>query len=166
MNIRTFLPALLFLLMPLFLTAQDSSFERYCNNRYSFCINYPPQVFTEMHLASNGDGIILSNKKEDIIVRANGNYNVMEWSVEDELRSFLEVMDRRSAGSVKEVRRKIQSNSFEILLESNGVYLYKRVILSQNHFVSFSIELNRLGITSSYTLEQLLQMVSLDLGNS
>lgn len=151
---------------PSFLLAQDSSSDRYCNNRYSFCVNYPSQIFTEMHLASNGDGIILHTKKEDIIVRANGNYNVMNWTIEEELENFLQIMNERSAGSMKQLRKEVNNGSFEILLESGGALLYKRCILSQDHFISFSIELNRLGITSSYTINQLLELLRLDLGDS
>ena len=84
---RLLINILIISLFPIFLSSSiaeitDES-ERYCNERFNYCLEYPSDYFLAPIGASNGDGILLTTKDNKVRVRVAGSYNVMDWSIKD-----------------------------------------------------------------------------------
>jgi hypothetical protein len=76
---------------------EDTAWSTYCNSRYGYCIDYPPQLFLVQPEAPAGDGCIFLDKKGNEVLRVFGrnnsdpdlhHYTVAEQLKEDTL-SFL-----------------------------------------------------------------------------
>lgn len=121
--------------------------ERYCNTRFSFCIEYPGTTLTQKHISENNDGMAVMSADGDIQLRVYGYFNVMGWSVTEEYKDFLEVT-RSNNGEVKELESNLRDNQFDVLLQAGKRLHYERTVLKGNHFVSMTLEVNRRGARS------------------
>lgn len=61
------------------------SYKSYCNSRFGFCVNYPA-TFGMGPAPTNNDGREFSDR-DGFFMIASGNYNVLENSLTDEMRS-------------------------------------------------------------------------------
>lgn len=122
--------------------------EKYCNTRFSFCVEYPATALTQKHISENNDGVALMSADGDVQLRVYGYFNVMGWSVTEEYKDFLEVTRSNNGGEVKELESGFRDNQFDVLLQVGKKLHYERTILKGNHFVSMTLEVNRRGTRS------------------
>lgn len=107
----------------------------YCNNRFSFCVEYP----LELHLAQdrpiNGDGILLEAEDGAVQVVIAGSHNVMDWAPEKIYSFEKEAFEEAHQGIARELRYQAEANGFQAILSAgadmeairmwgkNGVYV-------------------------------------------
>jgi hypothetical protein len=122
--------------------------EKYCNTRFSFCVEYPGIVLTQKHISENNDGVAVMSADGDVQLRVYGYFNVMGWSVTEEYKDFLEVTRSNNGGEVKELESGFKEHQFDVLLQVGKKLHYERTALKGNHFVSMTLEVNRRGARS------------------
>lgn len=69
--------------------------KEYCNERFGFCVTYPGGYFSERIYADNGDGLTLFAAERTIEVDITGAYNVMNWSVQDIVDDYFEIIQAK-----------------------------------------------------------------------
>lgn len=68
---------------------------QYCNDRFSYCLTYPDEYFTQVMSSDNGDGIMLTNEEGTVKVSVTGAYNVMNWTVEEINDIYFESLENK-----------------------------------------------------------------------
>lgn len=99
----------------------DYTYNKYENPRYGFSIEYP-SFLTEMKESQNGDGIVLQNKENTIVVILSGVNNALHKTSRELYESYL----NNTRGVVDKKRI---DNSFMIAAENgnNSYYIYEVV---------------------------------------
>ncbi|MEG2018077.1 MAG: hypothetical protein RR844_04080 [Clostridium sp.] len=99
----------------------DYTYNKYENPRYGFSIEYP-SFLTEMKESQNGDGIILQNKENTVVVILSGVNNALHKTSRELYEGYL----NNTRGVVYKKRI---DNSFMIAAENgnNSYYIYEVV---------------------------------------
>lgn len=72
-----------------------SGTERYCNERFEFCVEYPNSIFTETLYSDNGDGVILTTEKDQLQMTISGMYNPEDRSTEEVMDEIVSDLDHK-----------------------------------------------------------------------
>lgn len=72
-----------------------SGTERYCNERFEFCVEYPNGIFTETLYSDNGDGVILTTKNDQLQMTISGMHNPEDRSTEEVMDEILSELDHK-----------------------------------------------------------------------
>ena len=155
--------SLLFLWAGLSSWAPAVSPDKYCNNRYGFCIEYPGDLFTKKFISENNDGVVLTSTDGNAQVRASGYYNVMDWGVEDEYNDFKEVVRASNKTRIQEVSVTFEGDQFECTLLVGEKVHYQKTVQKGDHFITLSIVTNVKGKENpAHAIENLKEVVRLE----
>ena len=112
--------------------------SQYCNQRFSFCMEYPADIFSKIFEADNGDGVHIFSENEDMYVEAFGAYNVMEWTPED-IYFFLDGNLKGDYVIVKELSHNIQNDYYEAVYRVDDELRYYKSLMLDNSYATLVI---------------------------
>ncbi|RMF25861.1 MAG: hypothetical protein D6765_09820 [Bacteroidetes bacterium] len=141
---------------------QAQPVDRYCNERFRFCLEFPTEEFPYSLLADNGDGVTLLNPALDYDLKVVGSYNVLDWSVEELLAFHLEGFAERNP-SYEIVHQAISEHTYELALLQNGKLFYQRVYWYPDWYLTLTLSLPQ---DSAEYLDHLLQGLHLEASDS
>jgi|GEM_PF-1350474 len=118
-------------------------YDQYCNGRFNFCIDYPPQLMDIQPESENGDGCIFKNKKSEECLRVYGRYNAdvegNAVTIAEQFKTDLASKNTsRSGGNSSVSYQKLGHDFFVISGMENGKIYYQKTIL-KNDFFAYAI---------------------------
>ncbi len=115
---------LLLLLLPIAGRAQPQ--EKYCNNRFGFCLLYPEGFFDRVDPSDNADGLRFFADEQGIEVSVSGSNNVLQWTPE-EIGELEKEVVMEDYGQVESATEKRGDNFFEYRFEVDGAQHLHRI---------------------------------------
>ena len=117
----------------------EISFDKYCNARYSYCIDYPKAVIFPQPESQNGDGRVFKNKKAEEVLRVFGRNNsdpdFGHISLEQQYNDDLQGVDEENGNNDRVITyQKLGKTFFVISGYNKGKIFYQKTILKDGAF--------------------------------
>lgn len=117
----------------------DLSFDRYCNARYGYCIDYPKGVIYPQPESYNGDGRVFKNKQGQEILRVFGRNNsdpdFGNISLKQQFNDDLHGVDEENGNNDRVITyQKLGKTFFVISGYNKGRVFYQKTILKDDAF--------------------------------
>ncbi|MBR9921230.1 MAG: hypothetical protein GYB31_10360 [Bacteroidetes bacterium] len=131
---------LIILCMPFIYSSAKSAEEArsYCNDRFGFCVEYPENLFTQVFIPDNGDGVLLQSEDGKYKVQASGSYNLMDWEIEDIYYFTFEDFSRESSG-VKNLDSVFTETEYEATFLVDDQLRYYHTFLFADSYITLTI---------------------------
>ena len=115
------------------------SFDRYCNARFGYCIEYPKGIAIPQPQPTNGDGRIFRNPQGQEVLRVYGRNNTdpdfgnisLEQQFSHDIR---DVKEEKEVPTSRITYQKLGKNFFVISGYSPGKLFYQKTILKDGVF--------------------------------
>ena len=124
--------------------------EVYCNDRFSFCLQYPSTVLSQSAASANGDGVVLYTDNEQLMVNVSGIHNLLNTSIEDEYNLFLEHL-KNEKPLFEIYSSNLEKDQFTILAASQDEASFYKTVATGEYFISLSIFTKDLTVEQSKT---------------
>jgi hypothetical protein len=106
----------------------DDKLSRYCNARFSYCLNYPTTLMYQGEESANGDGLVFTNTAGAEVLRVFGRLNQdangNTISLEKQFRTEL----NKKGKDRKVTYKKLGKDFFAVSGYENGMIFYTKVI--------------------------------------
>lgn len=119
-------------------------FEKYCNERFDYCVDFPKELIFPQPESYNGDGRVFKNKQGEDILTVFGRNNSdpdggnisLEQQYEDDSRDIL----NEYKGKQVVTYQKLGNNFFVLSGYRNGKIFYQKTILKSDAFAYAILE--------------------------
>lgn len=114
-------------------------FDRYCNDRYKYCIDYPTDIVYPQPESYNGDGRVFKNKQGDEVLTVFGRMNASPdggtISLEQQFDDDLHGVDEENGNKDRVITyQKLGKTFFVISGYKKGRVFYQKTILKDDSF--------------------------------
>ena len=111
---------------------EEIVYDRYCNARYDYCIDYPKDILIPQGESENGDGQVFQSDDGKRKLTVWGELNVLDETLEIKMEDNLE--------TVEDARHELNEDYFIIKGIRNGSNYYQKTKLIEDGFATFLLE--------------------------
>lgn len=106
------------------------SLDKYCNNRFDYCVAYPKDLFDNRKKPANNDGRTWISEDGDMRLTVYGT-NSLNWSLEEEHKQWRQMLETDKEEDTRLKTNVLTDTYFELAGVVDGMYYYQKTHLNE-----------------------------------